>query len=133
MVGVTVTFDYTDGFDRSRVVKVAENARAVFEGMPGLRYKFFTLDPEQGRAMYFYVWDSEEAARRLLPSRATRAGYRALRYRAHNCFCGNSGNGRKQGGQSLTDVCRRASMARVRRGDATSSVLGRYERGSFSP
>ena len=63
MVGVTVTFDYTDGFDRSRVIKVAENARAVFEGMPGLRYKFFTFDPEQGHAMNFYVWDSEEAAR----------------------------------------------------------------------
>ena len=63
MVGVTVTFDYMDGLDRSRVIKVAENARAMFEGMPGLRYKFFTFDPEQGRAMNFYVWDSEEAAR----------------------------------------------------------------------
>ncbi len=62
MIGVTVTFDYKDGFDRSRVVKVAENARAMFEGMPGLRYKFFTFDPEQGRAMNFYVWDSQEAA-----------------------------------------------------------------------
>jgi len=63
VIGVTVTFDYKDGFDRSRVIKVAENARAMFEGMPGLRYKFFTFDPEQSRVMNFYVWDSEEAAR----------------------------------------------------------------------
>ena len=63
MVGVTVTFDYRDGFDRSRVIKVAKDARSMFEGMPGLQYKFFTVDPERGRAMNFYVWDSEETAR----------------------------------------------------------------------
>ena len=63
MIGVTVTFDYQDDFDRARVLKVAENARGTFEGMPGLRYKFFTVDPEHHRAMNFYVWDSEEAAR----------------------------------------------------------------------
>jgi hypothetical protein len=55
VVGVTVTFDYTDGFDRSRLIKVAENGRAVFEGMPGLRYKFFTFDPDRSRAMNFYT------------------------------------------------------------------------------
>ena len=37
MIGVTVTFSYTGDFDRSRVTKVAENARGMFEGMPGLR------------------------------------------------------------------------------------------------
>ncbi len=63
MIGVTVTFDYKDGFDRARVMKVAENARSTFEGMPGLRYKFFTFDPDRQRATNFYVWDSEEAAR----------------------------------------------------------------------
>ena len=40
----TVTFDYDGDFDRSRVIKVAENARGMFEGMPGLRFKFFTGD-----------------------------------------------------------------------------------------
>ena len=30
--------------------------------MPGLRFKFFTLDEEQQRATNFYVWESEEAA-----------------------------------------------------------------------
>jgi heme-degrading monooxygenase HmoA len=63
VIGVTVTFNYKDGFDRARVMEIAANARVMFEGMPGLLYKFFTLDPEQGRAMNFYVWDSEEAAR----------------------------------------------------------------------
>ena len=35
----------------------------MFEGMPGLRNKFFTLDEKHKRATNFYVWESEEAAR----------------------------------------------------------------------
>ncbi len=62
MIGVSVVFDYDGDFDRSRVIKVAKNAREMFEGMPGLRFKFFTLDDKQNRAMNFYVWDSQEAA-----------------------------------------------------------------------
>jgi hypothetical protein len=31
--------------------------------MPGLRFKFFTLDESARLANNFYVWDSEEAAR----------------------------------------------------------------------
>ena len=50
MIGVNVTFQYTDSFDRARVIGVAENARAMFEGMPGLRYKFFTVDEPARRA-----------------------------------------------------------------------------------
>jgi hypothetical protein len=42
MIGVNVIFDYDGDFDRSRVVEVAENARGMFEGMPGLRLKVFT-------------------------------------------------------------------------------------------
>jgi heme-degrading monooxygenase HmoA len=63
MIGVTVTFDYSSGFDRERVIKVAAGARGMFEGMPGLRLKVFTLDQERQRAANFYVWDSEEAAK----------------------------------------------------------------------
>ena len=62
MVGVNVSFQYEDSFDRTRVIGVADNARATFEGMPGLRYKFFTLDESARRANNFYVWDSREAA-----------------------------------------------------------------------
>jgi hypothetical protein len=62
VIGVNVTFQYTDSFDRARVIGVAENARAMFEGMPGLRFKFFTLDESARRANNFYVWDSKEAA-----------------------------------------------------------------------
>jgi hypothetical protein len=62
VIGVNVTFQYTDSFDRARVIGVAENARAMFEGMPGLRFKFFTLDEPARRANNFYVWDSKEAA-----------------------------------------------------------------------
>jgi hypothetical protein len=62
MIGVNVTFQYADSFDRARVIGVADNARAMFEGMPGLRFKFFTLDESALRANNFYVWDSKEAA-----------------------------------------------------------------------
>ena len=65
MIGVNVTFAYDGDFDRSRVSKVAENARAMFEGMPGLRFKFFTFDEKQQRATNFYVWDSQETAERI--------------------------------------------------------------------
>jgi len=62
MIGDSVVFDYDGDFDRSRVREVAKNARKMFEGLPGLRFKVFTLDDKQQRAMNFYVWDSQEAA-----------------------------------------------------------------------
>ncbi len=62
MIGVNVTFDFDGPFDRERVVGVATNARVTFEGMPGLRFKFFTFDEVEKRATNFYVWESKEAA-----------------------------------------------------------------------
>ena len=62
MIGVNVSFRYDGSFDRARVIGVADSARARFEGMPGLRYKFFTLDESAGLATNFYVWDSKQAA-----------------------------------------------------------------------
>jgi heme-degrading monooxygenase HmoA len=62
MIGVSVVFDCDGDFDRSRVLEVARNARTMFEGMPGLRFKVFTLDEKQQQAMNFYVWDSQDAA-----------------------------------------------------------------------
>jgi len=47
------------------VVGVADNARGMFEGMPGLRFKFFTYDETQQRATNFYRWDSQEVAERF--------------------------------------------------------------------
>ena len=47
MIGVSVTFTYDGDFDRTRVIGVADNARGMFEGMPGLRFKFFTFDEKQ--------------------------------------------------------------------------------------
>ena len=62
MIGVNVTFEYGDEFDRARVLAVAQNARGTFDGMPGLRCKYFTLDDKHHRATNFYVWDSQDAA-----------------------------------------------------------------------
>ena len=62
MIGVNVSFQYEGSFDRARVIGAADNARAAFEGMPGLRFKFFTLNESAGLATNFYVWDSKQAA-----------------------------------------------------------------------
>jgi heme-degrading monooxygenase HmoA len=64
MIGVIVTFQYDeDGFDAARPEKIASEARAMFDGMPGLRSKAFTLDEQGRRATNVYVWDDEAAAR----------------------------------------------------------------------
>ena len=62
MIGVLVTFTKPDKFDRATVAKIADEERGTFEGMPGLRFKSFTLD-DDGRARNFYLWDDEEKAR----------------------------------------------------------------------
>ncbi len=62
MIGVSVTFQYGEDFDPARVVSVAENARAAFDGTPGLRSKVFTIDDVHRRAMNFYVRESADAA-----------------------------------------------------------------------
>jgi heme-degrading monooxygenase HmoA len=63
MIGAFVTFRYGDNFDERAVRKIAETARARFEGMPGLRSKAFTLNPRKREATNFYVWESEDAAK----------------------------------------------------------------------
>jgi hypothetical protein len=62
VIGVFVKFKYDGNFDRSRVEKVAENARGMFEGLPGLRSKFFTFDEKEQRATNFYIWEETDAA-----------------------------------------------------------------------
>ncbi len=64
MIVVFVTFD-SDTLDEARVRKVAAEARSMFEGMSGLRNKFFTLDETHTHATNVYVWESEDAARQF--------------------------------------------------------------------
>jgi heme-degrading monooxygenase HmoA len=63
MIGVVVSFRSEAGLDRSLVNGIAQKAAPAFEGMPGLRSKVFTFDPETGEATNVYVWESEAAAR----------------------------------------------------------------------
>ena len=65
MIGVFVKLRFGERFDEDAVRKVAEASRGRFEGMPGLRSKAFTFDAGTGEATNFYVWDSEDAARRF--------------------------------------------------------------------
>ncbi len=63
MIGVIVTFQYEDDFDRSLIEQVAAEAAPRFEGLPDLRSKAFTVDIANRRAINFYVWQSEQGAR----------------------------------------------------------------------
>jgi len=65
MIGVFVRFRYKSDFDEQAVRKIADAARARFEGMPGLRSKAFTVNSAKREATNFYVWDSEDAANRF--------------------------------------------------------------------
>ncbi len=58
-----MTFRYADNFDARAIQKIADGARARFEGMPKLRSKAFTINPARREATNFYVWESEDAAR----------------------------------------------------------------------
>jgi len=62
MIAVFVTFD-SDMLDEDVVRKVASGAKGNFQGMAGLRNKFFTLAENHKQATNVYVWDSEQAAR----------------------------------------------------------------------
>ncbi|AFY75431.1 hypothetical protein Syn7502_03597 (plasmid) [Synechococcus sp. PCC 7502] len=63
MIGVFVTFHYTDNFGEQAVRNIAETAGPSFEGMLELRSKVFTLNSEKREATNFYVWESEDAAK----------------------------------------------------------------------
>jgi hypothetical protein len=63
MIGVFITFRYADNFDEQTVRRIAETARAKFEGMPGLHSKAFTFNSGKREATNFYVWDSEDVAK----------------------------------------------------------------------
>ena len=63
MIGVLVTFHYGDNFNEQAVRKIAEGARAKFEGMPSLRSKAFTINSAKREATNFYLWESEDAAK----------------------------------------------------------------------
>jgi hypothetical protein len=65
MIGVFLTFRYSEGFDAERLRTIAENAAPTFDGLAGLRSKTFTLNAARREAVNFYVWESEEAAQRL--------------------------------------------------------------------
>jgi heme-degrading monooxygenase HmoA len=72
MITVFVTFEYNEGFDRNRILAVAEKAKGAFVGMPGLRSKAFTIDAENRRARNVYLWESEEAARAFFTPELTK-------------------------------------------------------------
>jgi heme-degrading monooxygenase HmoA len=65
MIAVIVRFEYETEFNEAHLQQIAEGARSKFQGMPGLRSKAFTVDAMRRQALNFYVWESEEAARKF--------------------------------------------------------------------
>ena len=65
MIAVIVRFQYENEFNEARLQQIAEGARSKFQGMPGLRSKAFTIDAARRQALNFYVWESEDAARKF--------------------------------------------------------------------
>src|SRR5690349_610549 len=63
MIAVFITFRYGHDFNAAKVRQIAENSRATFDGMPGLRSKLFSVSPELREARNVYVWADAEAAR----------------------------------------------------------------------
>jgi hypothetical protein len=65
MVAVMVRFQFENEFNETRLQHIAEGARNKFQGMPGLRSKAFTVDAAKRQALNFYIWESEDAARKF--------------------------------------------------------------------
>lgn len=65
MIGVFVKIHYGENFDEKAIREIAETARVRFEGMPGLRSKAFTFNSGKHEAINFYIWDSEDAAKKF--------------------------------------------------------------------
>ncbi len=63
MIVVRLRFQFENEFNEARLQQIAEGARSKFEGLPGLRFKAWTVDAARRQALNFYVWESEDAAR----------------------------------------------------------------------
>jgi hypothetical protein len=63
MIAAFVTFQLDDTFDADLLSKIADEVQSMFVGMPQLRNKVFTIDESNRRAVNFYVWENEGAAR----------------------------------------------------------------------
>jgi hypothetical protein len=62
MICVFVTFRFGDDFNATKLQAIAENARSKFAGLPGLRSKMFSVEPQLREARNVYLWNDAEAA-----------------------------------------------------------------------
>jgi len=68
MICVFVTFRFGDDFSAAKLQTIAENARSMFAGLPGLRSKLFSIEPQLREARNVYLWNDPEAARAFFTS-----------------------------------------------------------------
>ena len=64
MITVLVRFKLPDGVGHEQYIKTAEQAAPNFQGMDGLKTKYF-LYHEDGYGGGFYVWESRQQAEAL--------------------------------------------------------------------
>ncbi len=62
MIAAFITFRYGEDFSAAKVRELANNSRATFENMPGLRSKLYSVSPQLREALNVYVWANAEAA-----------------------------------------------------------------------
>jgi hypothetical protein len=65
LTGVFVTFELGAAFDAARLTQLAQAAAPKFRDIPGLLSKTFTVDASRKQAVNFYVWRTEDDARRF--------------------------------------------------------------------
>lgn len=77
MIAVFVTFRFAEHFSATKIRELAATSKALFEGMPGLRSKLFSISVQAREARNVSIWDDAEAAQTLF-SRQTRDRMAAL-------------------------------------------------------
>ena len=73
MIGVNVTFQYSGDFDRNRIIKVADQARAMFMGMPDLRQEGLHIRRGTSARNEFLRLGVQRCCRRILLGSTPRA------------------------------------------------------------
>jgi heme-degrading monooxygenase HmoA len=68
MHAMAVEFTMPEGTDFDALRQLMKQRASLYEGMPGLHFKAFVLDPERRAYGGLYVWDSREHIDEFLKS-----------------------------------------------------------------
>jgi len=66
VIATFITLRYGESFSATKVRHLAQASRTMFEGMPGLHSKLYSILPEVQQARNVYVWEHRELAEKFL-------------------------------------------------------------------